>query len=132
MIAITDGNKSYYVYIKDFNRFMCKTKKCKSKKHFCKYCLQCFISKNYLLEHKEVCLKINGKQTVKLTELRVVTQVIILNILKKIKTIFFGVLSIKFFVLMINLIKQMLFTEEKMRFIDLLKQFLQSMFIGGE
>ena len=85
-----------------------------------------------MLEHKEVCLKINGKQTVKLTELRVVTQVIILNILKKIKTIFFGVLSIKFFVLMINLIKQMLFTEEKMRFIDLLKQFLQSMFIGGE
>ena len=85
-----------------------------------------------MLEHKEVCLKINVKQTVKLTELRVVTQVIILNILKKIKTIFFGVLSIKFFVLMINLIKQMLFTEEKMRFIDLLKQFLQSMFIGGE
>ena len=85
-----------------------------------------------MLEHKEVCLKINGKQTVKLTELRVVTEVIILNTLKKIKTIFFGVLSIKFFVLMINLIKQMLFTEEKMRFIDLLKQFLQSMFIGGE
>ena len=69
---------------------------------------------------------------VMLKELRVVTEVIILNTLKKIKTIFFGVLSIKFFVLMINLIKQMLFTEEKMRFIDLLKQFLQSMFIGGE
>ena len=38
----------------------------KNVKHFCKYCLQCFISKKYLLEHKKVCLKINGKQTVKL------------------------------------------------------------------
>ena len=38
----------------------------------------------------------------------------------------------KVFRVMINLIKQMFFTEEKMRFIDLLKQFLQSMIIGGE
>ena len=50
---------------------------------------------------------------VMLKELRVVTEVIMLDTLKKIKTIFFGLLSIKFFVLMINLIKQMLFTEEK-------------------
>ena len=69
---------------------------------------------------------------VMLKELRVVTEVIILHTLKKIKTIFLGLLSIKFFVLMINLIKQMFFTEEKMRFIDLLKQFLQSMFIAEE
>ena len=48
-----------------------------------------------------------------LKELRVVTEVIMLDTLKKIKTIFFGLLSINFFVLMINLIKQMLFTEEK-------------------
>ena len=50
---------------------------------------------------------------VMLKELIVVTEVIMLDTLKKIKTIFFGLLSIKFFVLMINLIKQMLFTEEK-------------------
>ena len=48
-----------------------------------------------------------------LKELRVVTEVIMIDTLKKIKTIFFGLLSINFFVLMINLIKQMLFTEEK-------------------
>ena len=40
--------------------------KSKSKKHFCRYCLQCFSSEIVLVEHKEVCLKINGKQTVKL------------------------------------------------------------------
>ena len=55
-------DKSHYVCIKDFNRFMCnKTKK----KHFCKCCLQCFISENVLIEHKENCLIINDIQTVK-------------------------------------------------------------------
>ena len=41
---ITNENKSHYVYIKDFNRFMCNKAKCKNRKHFCKYCLQCFSS----------------------------------------------------------------------------------------
>ena len=36
------------------------------KKHFCRYCLQCSSSEKVLTEHKKVCLKINGKQTVKL------------------------------------------------------------------
>ena len=39
---------------------------CKNKKHFCRYCLQCFSSKRFLLEQKETCLRINGKQIVKL------------------------------------------------------------------
>ena len=38
----------------------------KNKKHFCRYYLQCFSSKRVLVEHKETCLKINGKQTAKL------------------------------------------------------------------
>ena len=63
---ISDENKSHYVYIKDFNRFMCNKTKYKNKKHFCRYCLQCFSSEKVLTEHKEVCLKTNGKQTVKL------------------------------------------------------------------
>ena len=37
----------------------------KIKKHFCRYCLQCFISKRVLVEHKKTCLKINGEQAVK-------------------------------------------------------------------
>ena len=35
-LMITDENESHYVYIKDFNRFMCNKTKCKNKKHFCK------------------------------------------------------------------------------------------------
>ena len=34
--------------------------------HFCKYCWQCFSNESVLVEHKGTCLKINGKQTVKL------------------------------------------------------------------
>ena len=40
--------------------------RCKNKKHFCKYCLQCFSSERVLVEHKETCLKVNGKQTINL------------------------------------------------------------------
>ena len=38
----------------------------KSKKYFCKSCLQCYSSKNVLTEHKEVCLSIDGAQSVRL------------------------------------------------------------------
>ena len=51
---------------------------------------------------------------------------------KKIKNIFLAVLPIKLFVLMINLVKQVFSTEEKMRLIHLLKQFLKGMIIAGE
>ena len=34
----------------------------KVKKHFCKYCLQCFNNKSVLAEHRETCLKINGNR----------------------------------------------------------------------
>ena len=40
--------------------------KTKNKKHFFKYCLLFFSSERILVEHEEICLKINGKQTVKL------------------------------------------------------------------
>ena len=33
-LLITDENKSHYVYIKDFNRFMCTKTRNKNKKHF--------------------------------------------------------------------------------------------------
>ena len=44
-----------------------KTKN-KNKKWFCRSCLQCFSSENVLIKHKEDCLSINGKQSVKLEE----------------------------------------------------------------
>ena len=45
---------------------MCNKTKNKNKKYFCKCCLQCFSSEKVLIEHKENCLIINGKQSVKL------------------------------------------------------------------
>ena len=38
----------------------------KIKKHFCRYCLQCFSSERALQEHRDMCLEINGKQSVNL------------------------------------------------------------------
>ena len=66
LLLLIDDDKSHYVYIKDFDRFMFHKTKNKNKKWFCKSCLQCFSSKNVLTEHKEDCLSINGKQSVKL------------------------------------------------------------------
>ena len=64
LLLLIDGNKSHYMYIKDFYRFMFH--KTKNKKNFCKSCLQCFSSKNVLTEHKKFCLSINGTQYVRL------------------------------------------------------------------
>ena len=66
LFLISDENKSHYVYIKDFDRFMCNKTKNKNKKYFCKCCLQCFSSEKVLIEHKENFLIINGQQSVKL------------------------------------------------------------------
>ena len=46
---------------------LCFTKqRKKTKKYFCKSSLQCFSSKNVFTEHKEVCLSVNGAQSVRL------------------------------------------------------------------
>ena len=52
LLLITNRNKSHYVYIKDFNRFMCNKTQCKIKKHFYRYCLKCFSSERVLVELK--------------------------------------------------------------------------------
>ena len=65
-LLVIHGDKSHYVYIKDFDRFMFHKTENKNNKYFCKSCLQCFSSKNVLTEHKKVCLSINGAQYVRL------------------------------------------------------------------
>ena len=60
LLLVIDGDKSHYVYIKDFNRFMFQKTKNKNKKYFCKSYLQCFSNKNVLIEHIEVCLSSNS------------------------------------------------------------------------
>ena len=64
LLFISGKDKSHYVYIKDFDRFRFHKTKNKNKKYFCKSCLQCLSSKNVLTKHKEVCLSINGIQSV--------------------------------------------------------------------
>ena len=66
LLLISHENKSHYVYIKHFNRFMCNKTEHKNKNHFWNFCLQCFGSERVLTEHNENCLIINGKQAVKL------------------------------------------------------------------
>ena len=54
LLLVTDKNKSHYVYIKDFDRFMFHKTRNKNKKQLCKSCLQCLSSKDVftaLFEH---------------------------------------------------------------------------------
>ena len=66
LFLLFNDDKSYYVYIKDFDRLLFQKTKSKNKKWFCRSCLQCFSSENVSIKHKENCLRINGKQSVKL------------------------------------------------------------------
>ena len=65
LLLIINENKSHYVCIKDFDRFMFHKTKHRNKRYFYKSCLQYFSSKSVLTEHKEVCLSINGAQSVR-------------------------------------------------------------------
>ena len=42
LLLLKNDNNSHYVYIKGFDRFMFHKTKSKSKKWFCRNCLQCF------------------------------------------------------------------------------------------
>ena len=66
LLLLIDDDKSHYVYIKNFDRFMFHKTKTKNKKWFCRSCLQFFSGESVLIKHKENCLSINGKQSVKL------------------------------------------------------------------
>ena len=64
LLLLIEDNRSHYVYIKDFNRFMFHKTKNKNKKWFSKSCLQCFSSEKVLIKHKKDFLSINGVQSV--------------------------------------------------------------------
>ena len=151
LLLVINDVKSHYLYIKDFNRFMLRKTKNKNKNYICKNCLQCFSSENVLTKHKEDCLSINGKQSVKLEEGIIEFENYFKQIpvpfkiyadfecnlksvesyegsySKNIKITFLVVLLTNLFMLMINLVSRLLFTEMKMLLTNLLKQFLRSM-----
>ena len=68
LLWIEEGEKSHYVLIKDFNRFMYPYTKHKEKKYFCLRCLHCCSSARVLEDHKQDCLLINGTQAIKMPE----------------------------------------------------------------
>ena len=149
LLLLINNNKSHFVYIKDFDRFMSHKTKNKNKKWFFKSCLQCFCSENVLIKHKENCLSINGKQSVKLEEGIIkfenyFKQIPVLfkiyadfecnlrgvesyegSYTKNIKITFLVVLLKKLFALMIGLLRQLLFLEVKILLMNLLKQLLR-------
>ena len=139
---------------KDFTKIEVKNKICINafgyEYEFCKSCLQCFSSENVLTKHKEDCLSINGKQSVKQEEgtnefenyfkqipvpfkiyadfecnLRGVESCEG-SCTTNIKITFLVVLLTKLFALMIGLLSQLLFLGVKMQLMNLLKQFLGS------
>ena len=154
LLLLVDDNKSHYVYIKDFDRFMFHKTKNKNKKWFCRSCLQCFSSESVLIKHKENCLSINGKQSVKLGKGIIefenyFKQILVLfkiytdfecnlrgvesydgSYTKNIKITFLVVLLRKLFVLMIGLLSKLLFIEVKTQLMNLSKQFLRSINIA--
>ena len=44
LLVISEGEKKHYILIKDFNTFMYDQNR--ERKHFCRYCLQAFNSRN--------------------------------------------------------------------------------------
>ena len=153
LLLLIDDDKSHYVCIKNFDRFIFHKTKNKNKNWFCRSCLQCFSSESVLIKHKENCLRINGKQSVKL-EKRIIE---FENYFKQIPVPFkiyadfkCNLRGVKSYegsytkkyqdhipcsfaykvVLMIGLLSQLLFTEVKMQLMNLLKQFLRSINIA--
>ena len=148
---------NHYVYIKDFDRLMFSKTKNKNKKYFCKCCVQCFSSEKVLENHRKDCLIINVGQNVftEFIEFKNFNRQISVPfkiyadfecLLKncdvgsdndcfsytKKYSIFHAVLLINWFVLMINLVKMLYCTEEKMQCLNLFNVFSKNMIIAGK
>ena len=153
LLLLINDDKSRYVYINNFNTFLFHKTKSINKKWFCKSCLQCFSNENMLIKHKEDCLSINGQRSLNLEgiiefknyfkqlpvpfkiyadfecNLRDV-EIYEGSYTKNIMNMFLVVMLIKLFVLMIDLVSQLLFLEVKMLLINLFSQFLKNMNIA--
>ena len=59
LLLIEEDGVRHYVLIQDFNRCMLNKTKHEGRKHFGRYCFQCFTTSEILKNHTEVCLEIN-------------------------------------------------------------------------
>ena len=66
LLWISEGKKSHYVLIKNFNRFMSSFTKYHGRKYFCLRCLHCCSSERTYKIHREDCLLLNGTQAIKM------------------------------------------------------------------
>ena len=66
LLLINEQNKSFLSVSKILTDLCSIRQNVKIKNHFSWDCLQYFSSKNVSVEHKEICLELNGKQSVKL------------------------------------------------------------------
>ena len=66
LLLITEGKKTHYALIKDFNKLMYTKTRHKERKHFCMHCLQCFSTDIVLKNHVKNCIEINGAQAVRM------------------------------------------------------------------
>ena len=66
LLLINEQNKSFLSVSKILTDLCSIRQNVKIKNHFSWDCLQYFSSENVLVEHKEICLELNGKQSVKL------------------------------------------------------------------
>ena len=65
LLLITEGEKTHYVLIKDFNRSLFNKTKDKEKKHLC---MHCFSSEEILNKQKSNCMAINGEQAIRMPQ----------------------------------------------------------------
>ena len=145
--------KSHIMCISTILTDLCLTKqRIKTKNTFARVFLHCFSSENVLTEQKDICLSINGAQSVskkrnnwvqKLFQTNASSIFVYANsdrnlesvksrkllIQKNMKIAFFAVLLTSLFVLMINLVNQLLFLKLQMLLTNLLNQFLKSISI---
>ena len=68
LLLIQDEGKRHYVHIRDLNTFMYDHILHCGRKHFCWYCLQAFSAEEILKCYIKGCLKIEGKQKIKMSE----------------------------------------------------------------
>ena len=64
LLLLGEKGKRHYFLIKDFNTFMSDHSLHPGRKHFCRYCLQAFITEEILKCHIKDCFKFNGKQRI--------------------------------------------------------------------